>query len=256
MSDTPPLRLAISGTYSTGKTTTAEAISVATGIPRTHSLTAREIVVDMLPGTLFSHLSAGELLILGLRRLEERVQGEAEQPGSFISDGSVLAEWVYGQARLHVGINPGASLPRRMIKRVVGIPAKPFYRNYTTAYGAVAKARARRTYDAFVHLPVEFDLRRDGHRPVSERYREVADQLLLETIGELGTPCHIVRGSVAERVEQIVDLFHLPLVMPIDEAICVAVERIETRRNEIAERHVREAEPTSAWRRMRYAVRY
>src|SRR6184192_3377689 len=93
------LRLAVSGTYSSGKTTTSEILSIATGMPRTDALTAREILVELLPGRQFQELSAGELLMLGLRRLEERIHTEAAQPGSFISDGSVLHEWVYGEAR-------------------------------------------------------------------------------------------------------------------------------------------------------------
>jgi len=68
MSESIP-RLAVSGTYSSGKTTTSEALSIATGIPRTDALTAREITVDLFPGRQFHELSAADLLALGLRRL-------------------------------------------------------------------------------------------------------------------------------------------------------------------------------------------
>ena len=251
-----PIRLAVSGSYSSGKTTTAEALSVATGLPRTDALTAREIVVEMLPQKHFQELSASELLILGLRRFEERVQGEAQQRGSYISDGSVLHEWVYGEARMLVGINPGAPLLHRAAKRVVGIPAKPFVRQYINAYGAVAKARARRAYDVFVHLPVEFAMRADGHRPVSERYREVADQLLVEVLGELEIPYHVVGGSVRERVQQIVDLLELPLEVPIDDAIQIATRRIAHSREMVAERQIALQPPKSLRRRVRAATRY
>src|SRR5664279_3121694 len=170
-----PLRLAVSGTYSSGKTTTAEALSVATGIPRTDALTAREIVVDLAPGKRFQELSAEDLLALGLRRFEERVNGEAQIMGSFVSDGSVLHEWVYGEARMRLGLNPGAPLLHRAAKRAVGLPARPFMRRYMNAYGTVTKARTLRTYDAFVHLPLQFAMAVDGHRPVSEEYRRVCD---------------------------------------------------------------------------------
>ena len=40
----PRVRLAISGTFGVGKTTTAEAVAIAAGIPRTHALTSREIL--------------------------------------------------------------------------------------------------------------------------------------------------------------------------------------------------------------------
>lgn len=250
------LRIAVSGTYSSGKTTTSEALSIATGIPRTDALTAREIVVDLLPRKRFQELSAAELLMLGLRRFEERIQGEAQATGSFISDGSVLHEWVYGEARMRVGINPGAPLLHRAAKRVVGLPAKPFFQQYINAYGAVTKARAKQTYDVFIHLPVEFAMAGDGHRPVSEQYRDVSDRLLVETVRELEIPYHLVRGTVHERVTQIVELLGLPVVTPIDDAIALATERIRRSREMVAERLIATQPPKSIRRQLQAAIRY
>jgi hypothetical protein len=250
------LRLAVSGTYSSGKTTTTEVLSIMTGLPRTDALTAREILVDLIPGKRFQELSAAELLTLGLRRFEERIHTEAAQSGPFISDGSVLHEWVYGEARMRVGINPGAPLLHRATKRVVGLPAKPFYQQYMNAYGTVAKARAKRLYDAFVHLPVEFEMRVDGHRPVSEKYRHVTDRLLIESLEELEIPYWIVGGTVAERVERVLDLFHLPTVVPLDEAVDRAEQRILRSKEMVAERQIHNQAPRSVWRRVRYAARY
>lgn len=250
------VRVAISGSFSSGKTTTAEALSVVTGLPRVDALTAREIVVDLLRGKRFQELSASELLMLGLRRFEERVQGEAQQIGSYISDGSVLHEWVYGEARMRVGINPGAAPLHRAAKRVVGIPAKPFVRQYIDAYGTVAKARAKREYDVFVHLPVEFAMRQDGHRPVSEKYRQVADELLIEALDELQIPYHIVGGTVRERVQQIVGLLGLAVEVPVDDAIEIAIARVLRSREMVAERQLASQPPRSLRRRLSAAIRY
>jgi nicotinamide riboside kinase len=250
------VRIAVSGTYSSGKTTTSEALSIATGIPRIDALSAREIVVELLPGKRFQELSAAELLMLGLRRFEERIHCEANQTGSFISDGSVLNEWVYGEARMRVGINPGAPLLHRAAKRIAGLPAKPFFRQYINAYGAVAKARARQAYDVFIHLPVEFAMQGDGHRPVSERYRQASDQLLIETVRELKIPCHLVRGSVQERLAQIVELLGLPLLIPLPEAIATATERIQLSREMVAERLIATQRPKSVKRQIQAAIRY
>lgn len=250
------LRLAVSGTYSSGKTTTTEALSVATGIPRTDALTARQIVVDLMPGKQFQQLNAAELLALGLRRFEERVHGEAEQTGSFVSDGSVLHEWVYGEARMRLGINPGAPLYHRAIKRLVGLPSKPFMQRYMNGYGLVAKARTKRMYDAFVHLPIEFEMRADGHRPVSEKYRRVSNDLLIEALDEMRMPYHVVGGTVAERVTRVVELFSLPTVMPLDEAVGIAEARIAASRDMVAERVIANQTTTSLLRRIGYAVRY
>lgn len=251
-----PIRLAVSGSYSSGKTTTAESLSVATGIPRTDALTAREIVVDLLPRKQFQELSAAELLMLGLRRFEERVQGEAQQDGSFIADGSVLHEWVYGEARMRVGINPGAPLLHRAAKRIVGVTAKPYFKQYIDMYGTVTKERAKRVYDVFIHLPVEFDMRKDGHRPVSEKYRRVSDQLLIEALEELEIPYHVVGGTVHERVQRTIELLDLPVVVPVDEAIAIATDRIERSREMVAERLIANQAPKSLGRRVRAATHY
>jgi AAA domain len=250
------LRLAVSGTYSSGKTTTSEALSIATGIPRTDALTAREITVNLFPGRRFQELSAGDLLALGLRRLEERIQSEAAQPAGFISDGSVLHEWIYGEARLQVGISPGAPWFDRAVKRIVGIPSRPFLRQYLTAYGIVVMARAKHQYDAFVHLPLEFEMNRDGHRPVSESYRRVSDEMLRAALDDLDIPCHIVGGTVGERVNQIIGLFDLPMVMDVEEAIRCARQRIRHSKEAVAERQLAHQSPRSVLTRARYAMRY
>lgn len=250
------IRIAISGSYSSGKTTTAEALSIATGIPRTGALTAREIVVEMLPNKRFDELSASDLQMLGMRRFGERVHGEAEHPGARISDGSVLHEWVYGEARMRVGINPGAPLLHRAAKRVVGVPAKPFFQQYVNAFGLVAKAHAKRSYDVFIHLPVEFEMRFDGHRPVSEAYRHVSDRLLVEAVDELEIPCHIVGGSVVERVARIVDMLELATEVPIELAVAEAVDRVRQSGEMVAERRIASQAPKSLRRRVRAAIHY
>jgi hypothetical protein len=252
------LRLAVSGTFGVGKTTTAEAFSIAAGIPRTHALTSREILADLVPGKTVQELSGMELLLLGLRRLEERIHNEAEIPGSFVSDGSVIHEWVYGEARMRVGINPGAGFALRVTKAVLGLPYRRFYRDYMDAYGVIVKNRAKRLYDAYVHLPVEFEMEQDGHRPVSEPFRLLSDRLLIETLDELGIPYDIVGGSVRERVEKILELHRLPLVVPVDEAIELARERVR-RATAVLEEHSRQLAADrnrSLRQRIRYATRY
>lgn len=250
------LRLAISGTYGVGKTTTAEAVAIAAGIPRTHALTSREILADLVPGKTVQELTAMELVLLGLRRLEERIHNEAAIDGSFVSDGSVIHEWVYGEARMRVGINPGAGVLLRTTKSILGLPSRRFYQRYMNSYGVIVKNRAQRLYDAYVHLPVEFEMRQDGHRPVSEPFRLLSDRLLIETLDELDIPYQIVGGSVEERVEKILTLHRLPVAVPIDAAIEEAQERV-SRATAVLDAHARElATNRTRWQRLRYAMRY
>lgn len=251
------LKLAISGTYSTGKSTTTEALSIATGIPRTHALTSREILIDLVPGKQVIDLTAAEQIKLGLRRFEERVHNEAGL-GSFVSDGSVIHEWVYGEARMRVGINPGAAWWVQTIKRFSGLGMKRFYQQYMNAFGDIAKARAGRAYDAYVHLPVEFDMVQDGHRPVSERFRRLSDEILLSTLDELGLPYHVVGGTVPERLTKILDIFGLPLVVPLPDAIEEAQRRVRAALKVIEEddRFHEARRKKSVRERLTYAMRY
>ncbi|MBQ0753047.1 MAG: ATP-binding protein [Gammaproteobacteria bacterium] len=252
------VRLAVSGTYSSGKTTTTEALSIATGIPRTHAKTSREILMEDIPGKQVQDLSAGELIQLGLRRLEERIHNEAMQQGSFISDGSVVHEWVYGEARMQVGINPSANIVHRVLNEIVGLPVKRFYKAYMNAYGQVVKNRAKRLYDAYVHLPVEFAMVADNHRPVSEPFRALSDEILLKVLDDIEIPYHIVRGTIPERVEQIMDIFKFDVVVPVNEAIDMAKERVaaDLAVLEADARHHSKNRDESVIQRVKYALRY
>lgn len=251
------LRLAISGTYSTGKSTTTEALSLATGVPRTHAKTSRELLIDLVPGKTVMDLNAMELVKLGLRRFEERVHNEAG-PGPFISDGGVFHEWVYFEARMRVGINPGAPWWVGAIKTVAGLPVKHFYQRYTDTLGDITKARAKRLYDAYVHLPVEFDMHPDGHRPVSEKFRRLSDDLLIEALEDIGLPYHVVGGSIPDRLAKIIDLFELPTVMPLDKAIEEAEHRVREATAVLeADARFHEAQrQKSIQRRLAWALRY
>ncbi|MBD9734234.1 ATP-binding protein [Streptomyces sp. H28] len=255
--DNPRLKLAISGTYSTGKSTTTEALSIATGIPRTHAKTSRELLVDLVPGKTVMELNAMELVKLGLRRFEERVHNESSGD-AFISDGGVFHEWVYFEARMRVGINPGADWWFKGIKKVMGLPVKHFYQRYTDTLGDITRARAKRIYDAYVHLPVEFDMEPDGHRPVSEKFRRLSDDLLIEALDRMDIPYRVVGGPIPDRIEKIVKLFDLPVVVPIEEAIEEAQRRVAADIEDLkADARFHEAQrQKSLARRVAYALRY
>lgn len=231
------IRLVISGTYSTGKTTTATALSIATGIPLINALSAREILTDLYPGRRFEDMNSTELLALGLKRMEERIREETvlyKETGSFISDGSVLNEWVYGTVRMKVGINPGSKFFHRVSKAILGIAARPFFRNYLSAYGQVTNMHAREWYTDVVHLPVEFEMDPDGHRPVSEKYRTLSDVELRTAFENIDLDPVLIYGTQIERVKQIVEEYQLPLVMPIEEAVKQAEIQIASNREAVS----------------------
>ena len=214
------MRVAISGTYSAGKTTTSVALSHLTGLPRTHARSMREILPEVLPGRRLEECTAVELLELGIIRYTERAVHESRVGDSFLSDGSALHEWVYGAVRAETGIVPtdAATESGRTAEQ-------EFLGSAMEAFGGVVRRHVQRSYDLFVHLPVEFPLVEDGHRPVSERFRERSDMMLRSTLGALGIPCIVVGGTLEYRLERIVDELGLPRVTSVVAAVAAA--RIE-----------------------------
>lgn len=253
------IRLVISGTYSTGKTTTTNALSIATGIPLINALSAREILTGLYPGRRFQDMNSVELMALGLKRMEERIREETvlyKENSSFLSDGSVLNEWVYGTVRLKVGINPGSKLMHRMSKAVLGIAARPFFKKYLEAYGQVVNLHAKQWYTDVVHLPIEFAMDPDGHRPVSEKYRTLSDTALLNAFTDIGLSPVQIAGNQKERLEKIVERYDLPIVVPIEEAIARAEERIAYNREAVSKRMIEQYREPSLKEKIEIMTRY
>lgn len=217
------MKIAISGTYSTGKTTTTLALAYYTGLPRTHAKTMCEILPKALPGKRLEDATGPELVQLGFRRLMERSVRESHLE-DFVSDGSSLHEWVYGMVRTELGMNPNEETDKG---NIVLTDDLKYLKEVMINFGAVAKDYAKETYDSFIHLPVEFTLVADGHRPVSELFRSRSNDLLLETIQELDIPYYVVGGTIAERLEKISEIYRLEPVMSVEEAIRLAKREAE-----------------------------
>lgn len=229
------MRLGISGTYSSGKTSTVFALSHLTGIPRTTAKTMREILPHAVPGKTLAQCTSAEFVQLVVRRHVERVKHEALLGDQFISDGSSLQEWAYGTARVVYGIDPSASTGDRAVEQTAEMK---YFEEIFAQLGHAFKQHVRSAFDAVVHLRYELPLVNDGHRPMNDHFRSAADEMLLETFTEIGLPCHVIGGSLVERLQAIVDFFSLPTVMPIDLAITLAQQdyaaqdlRLETERS-------------------------
>ncbi|HKS50145.1 MAG TPA: AAA family ATPase [Amycolatopsis sp.] len=213
------MKLAISGTYSSGKTLTSYALSHLTGIPRTRARTMRELLPFAVPGKTLEECTAAELVQLIVRRHVERCVHESHLTTGFISDGSSLQEWIYGSVRVIVGINPNDSVHLGELESVERSGEILFFEEVMAQLGVAIKQHVADTYEAFVHLPNELTLARDGHRPVNERFRSMADEAIAREIDALGIQRHVVGGSLPERLTTIVELFELPRLMSVDGAI-------------------------------------
>ncbi|WP_116248323.1 AAA family ATPase [Nocardiopsis sp. FIRDI 009] len=234
------MRLSISGTYSVGKTSTTMCLSHYTGMPRTLARAIREIMPEAVPGKKLAEVTPAEFLQLMMRRHCGRAVAEGVLGGDYLSDGSSLQEWAYGQARIRFGMNPtDPDLPNELDRPEMG-----FFAEVVEQYGHAFRQHVKANYDAMVHLENERPITNDGHRPMNEEFRRYCDTLLRTTAEELGIPLHRVSGSLRERVQIIVDAFGLPTVMDLDEAVALMEAdyakidmRLETERQAVKERH-------------------
>ncbi|GGZ58139.1 hypothetical protein GCM10010371_17070 [Streptomyces subrutilus] len=187
-----PAKIAVVGAYGAGKTSLIHAAGAATGLPSAHGTPMR----DPAGGAAkpLEEATEPELVQLVVRRLTERVLAEAALPGAFLSDGSLLHEWVYATVRLAVGLHPGPDVPYEAVRAGAGP-----YREVLDHLGREVLHRALSGYDAFVHLPVEFPLG-DPVPPISEHFRALSDRLLLDTLERAGATVHTVTGPPPQRL--------------------------------------------------------
>lgn len=213
------MRIAVSGSYSTGKTITTMVLSELTGLPKTHARTMRELLPVTFPGKRLETCLPEEMIELIMRRNFERVTAECDLGHNFISDGASIQEWAYCYARIKCGFNPNENRLKSAWKKYTNYTTWYAFKDVAESYGNVVKAYAKKNYDLIVHLPVEFPLDPDGHRPVKERFRQECDRLLRVCYNELNIPVFEVSGSIHDRAVQICSTFNLPYSGNIDDII-------------------------------------
>lgn len=85
----------------------------------------------------------------------------------------------------------------------------------------------------------------DGHRPVSEKYRNLSDKEIQKGFQEIGKQPVLVSGSQEERLKQIIRIYNLPIVVPIEQAVKDAEKIIKTNREAVSKRIIEQyKEPT------------
>ena len=215
------MRIGVSGTYSSGKTTTALTLSHLTGIPRTDAATMRELFPHAAPGKTLAQCTSAEYVQLVVRRHVERAVHEALLGEDFVSDGCSLQEWSYGTARVAFGMNPTED-DRQIRQDGESAEERRYFGEVFQQLGIAFRQHVAASFDAFIYLRHELGISDDGHRPMNEAFRTRADDMLRENLALVGIPVHEVSGSVRDRVRTIVDMLGLEPVTDLDSAIARA----------------------------------
>ncbi len=194
------MRIAIVGAYGNGKTTLGTELARRTGLPLTRGAPMRGPLGAV--GRSLEDCTEAQLIQLTVRRFTERAVAEAMLPDGFISDGSVLHEWIYTKVRLVLGLHPRAPASLEGTPRSARIAV---YEEVADQLGLLASQHAGRAYDCFIRLPADVPLR-TGHRPISEHFRTVSDQILVSTLDRIGRSAWVVTGGLDDRVRAALDL--------------------------------------------------
>jgi hypothetical protein len=211
------MRIGITGTYSSGKTTTSIAVAHLTGIPRVEAKTMRELLPHAVPGKQLSECTSAEYIQLVVRRHVERATHEKILKNGFISDGCSLQELAYGTLRVAFGMNPTEE--DRNMRPFEGTNERSYYAEVFRQLGIAYRDHVKTAFDVFVHLSNELTITNDGHRPMNNQFRKQADEFVLEGIKESGVPYVIISGDVRSRLEMIVNELSLPTVITIEDAL-------------------------------------
>jgi hypothetical protein len=207
-------KLAVVGAYGAGKTSLIHAFGRLDRfglMPAVRGTPMRD-PAGSTPRPL-EEATEAQLVQLVTRRYVERAVGEAAHPDGFLSDGSLLHEWVYATVRLAVGMHPEAEVQPVMKRADGGHRARggtAVHAEVLEEIGHEIRQRALATYDAFVHLPIEFPLN-DPVKPISEHFRVLSDRLLLEHLHDSGATVHTLSGPLEKRVMGLADIVGYPV---------------------------------------------
>lgn len=172
------MKIAITGTHSTGKTTLAHACSESIGLPFVRGDTIKETVETLFPGKKLDELSAEESWALERAGLTNRINAEQQQ-NEFVSDGCTINSIAY--ALMECGDT---------------VETRDGFDEFCTA----ARSNAQ-SYTHWIYLPPEISLEDDGFRPRSNGFRHGVDEKIRTLLQDF--PFYAITGSVERRVEQI-----------------------------------------------------
>lgn len=171
-------RIAIVGSFSTGKTTLAEAAAEPLGLPLLPEV-AREVAAE---GFKLDKDATPEVeTLIFLRQYRNEMTHD-----DFVGDRSLIDVMAYA----------GWVLDNQERRREFAL---------WDACVEIAEHRLRTQYTHVFYLPVEFDIVPDGLRPMDPDFQAEIDRRMLELLERYSIRYETLKGSVAERLDALID---------------------------------------------------
>lgn len=189
------IRIALIGSYGNGKTSLAKAINQSLDIPISH---ASPMHLDSgVHKVTLENCTAEQLFELTIQRYTERLENEnSHKNNSYVSDGSIMHEWVYLQTRLENGLFP--------LHESKETEKESPYSKIAHAINPVPFQFAKRKYSLIVLLPNELKLQ-DNPPPISEHFRFLLNDNYKRILSRNGVPFIEVSGSIEDRLEKVLN---------------------------------------------------
>jgi nicotinamide riboside kinase len=175
------LRLVVLGTHSTGKTSLARELSSELNIPYVEGDIVKKIVRDK-----FHKKSPLELTLAEYWKMEKHHYThqltDATNHSDFVSDGGFILDAVYLAVTFKLHKDPAYS-----------------------AFANLCVDKTKELYSHIIYLPLEIPLEDDKFRPRDLVYRFDIDKFLVEVLNQNKISYLPARGSIKQRVGQVLD---------------------------------------------------
>ncbi|EPR12024.1 AAA family ATPase [Ruminiclostridium papyrosolvens] len=200
------LRIAISGTFATGKTTLAVALEQLMAIPMVSVKSMEKVTSVHFPGKTIDQCSPYEYYQICIYRFLEQVMSENRVQGNFIVDGTLIESYIYGQVKLN-SLNYTPFSFNLFANNLEIITHKNIYENFYKSLGNVFKEYCKRNYHSFIHLPVESPAQQENYHYYSDKVRKTCDEMIINALEEIGIKYYIITGSTEERLKKIINIY-------------------------------------------------
>lgn len=211
-------KVAITGTFLTGKSTICEALKNLTNIPIIKTTSIELILQQHSSCKTLWECSPCEYFKVCLLNFKEQMLKVNQKSQSFWSEDTLISNYAYGLIKTTIGYSYTNQLSNIM-KRITMMPYNKALIKCYEAFGEVIKMYMLETYNSIIHLPVEFEYGNSTAYPDFRKTRKMCDELMIQILEDMGIRHYIITGDIKDRLEKIIKIYDLKPVVNIETAI-------------------------------------